>query len=340
MSGRLFPFPPVLYNYPFHPGQLGVPGSADFNLERVGETEAKALYVDASHTAANDNNDGLNPDRPLKTIQAAVNKVTARGDIIYVAPAFYTEAVVTPNDTTGPEDVAIVGTGPTDVFPVWLPVVATSPCLFVRAAGWKVSNFLFSVPRSQAAIVLATGAVGISSADDDASGAIVQHCIFDGSSTLAGSIGIDLLGAPEGVRIEDNYFSCIGGTTGTAIACTAITALGKEPASPIIKDNVFVNGTVFIDIPAKDAIITGNVLMMSANGISPTTYIDLRGYTNDKTCTYSGGGVIYMNVFDGTYSNAGGYYANTTHSNFWSGNLIRPAVAAATTQPWTSIPPA
>ncbi len=53
----------------------------------------KVIYVDSTHSKANANNNGLTPDSPLTTIDAAYNKTTASsGDLVLVMPG-HTETV-------------------------------------------------------------------------------------------------------------------------------------------------------------------------------------------------------------------------------------------------------
>ena len=76
--------PPLQRLTPFYPGQYGVPGTDSDRGLRL-DSNGIILYVDPNHVDPSDNRDGTNPDAPLATVQAAVNKCRAyRGDTIAV----------------------------------------------------------------------------------------------------------------------------------------------------------------------------------------------------------------------------------------------------------------
>lgn len=69
----------------FFTGQQGIPGSETPLGLRTHPTGI-VFYVDPNHGAASDSNDGTNPDAPLATIQAALDRcVNYRGDVVLVS---------------------------------------------------------------------------------------------------------------------------------------------------------------------------------------------------------------------------------------------------------------
>lgn len=69
---------------------LGFPQTGQ--TQRLSFNAANVYYVNVGHANADDDNDGTDPTYPLETIQAAVDAAVA-GDVIYIAPGEYDEAV-------------------------------------------------------------------------------------------------------------------------------------------------------------------------------------------------------------------------------------------------------
>ena len=67
---------PVIRQYPWYPGQLGVAGSDD-EMGLRSRSGGFAFYVNNVHPNASDNNDGTDPAGPLSTITQAVTNLNA-----------------------------------------------------------------------------------------------------------------------------------------------------------------------------------------------------------------------------------------------------------------------
>lgn len=161
-------------------------------------------FVDANN--GDDDNDGRDPSLPLATIQAACDKV-ASGDTILVAPGGYTESVTTPvyGDVVDVTLMGINGGG----LPRGATFVAgsnTEPCLDMRARRWRISGFTFINPTSVVAgeggaIRLNMDDASPSAGDSFSPDTLIDNCLFVGAG-----IGIDFVGAPFWVTIQDCEF--------------------------------------------------------------------------------------------------------------------------------------
>ena len=98
-------------------------------------------YVDYDHNLANDDNTGVDPDNPLKTIQAAVDRVDDYDFIVVRSIDPSGEQVVTSGDA---DHVTIIGCGDSRYTPTWTTGTGEY-CLVLNNDGWKVSGFRFLV---------------------------------------------------------------------------------------------------------------------------------------------------------------------------------------------------
>jgi len=165
---------PLLKTKAIHPGVWGVEG-AD-NPKGVRAVPSVTVYfVDYDHPRANDTHDGTDPEHPLKTIQAAVDKVGDYGWIIVSSINPDGESVVTLDYATGGNYVNLVGAGNTRYSIVWASESEILPCLDLRAVGWRVSGFNFDVPALSSGIVLRHTDTN---ANDIAIRTIIEGCNF------------------------------------------------------------------------------------------------------------------------------------------------------------------
>ena len=305
---------PVIRNSAFYPGQMGVPGAAPKEGLRS-YPRVNAYYVDKDASNADDNNDGTHPDFPMATIAAAVAAVTLEGDVIYVMPGTYSEAVSTPNSSDGPNYVQLIGVGNGGHTPIWGSGSGTAACLTLKATGWRVSGFRFNAPNYQACIQMANATTPYT-ANDVASRSRIDGNRFEGAD-LCGGVGIDFNGAPAEVVVENNIF--IGFDNAGACVSTAILASSTATACPlhtIIENNKFLSGDNYINLDLDVSIVRGNIFMMY-NSTATTIGLDARGGG-------IGHNLVTFNYINGTYTNAGGFYANdwadSTSISNWGGN--------------------
>ena len=126
-------------NFPKGVSSYGVPllGGGGGGLLTTGTV----YHVDASHANANANNDGLSPDFPLTTIDAAIGKCTAnKGDIVLVGVG-HTETITAANaidiDVAG---VRVIGLGYGDNKPVITFGTATTATIRFNAKNCMLAN--------------------------------------------------------------------------------------------------------------------------------------------------------------------------------------------------------
>jgi hypothetical protein len=311
---------------PWFPGQFGVPGS-DVQRGLRWEPTGIVLYVDPDSNNDSDAADGTDPENPMTTIQAAVNKLIAHqtamgcslsGSVIVLGGMAYTEAVTIP--ATAPTYCTIVGARPSRFRPTWASDAAASPCLTVRAEGWTIRGIEFDCPASSSGIKLEEV-----TATHTAYKTAIEDCTFDG--LFSGRYGIEFYGAPHRVRIANNWFIEMHQGDNSAF-CLCVTNSAVGPGNPYQCEIV---GNRFIDsdnyVGSLGSARAWNVSLFQGNVfeegliVIPALYLDLRGGSR-------GYNIVTGNFFGGTYSNAGGYYANAlTPNSCWVGNIAEPTPA-------------
>lgn len=247
-----------------------------------------------------DGNSGTQPDRPLRTMQAAFN-LLGSGDVIHFQGNI-AEQISTP---AGVFDVTVIGEGNqprhADAHTTsngyssatWKTAgTASTPLVTVRQQGWKFLNTLFDPPADAAAIQLFRDG-GAGDAEDDASHAHIAGCKF-----VAGQNHIEFKGGLSQVVIENNLFF---GATGDSIADTVGAGIGTDNYFRII-NNEFHGNDTHIDVPLNYASIRGNTF-----GAFTTMSVDLTGGSNN---------IVWGNYMSGDYDAK--YVAGT--SDEWAGN--------------------
>jgi len=294
----------------------------------------KVYFVDQLHVRSNDGNQGISTDRPLKTIQAAVTKARDN-DTIYVAPAVYTENIVTLDDLYS-RNVSLIGCGGASM-PGWdegvriVPSTTSSPCLQIKASGWKVSGICFWPGATSSGIEFYADMTSANFRTGTVAGSLcrggeVSNCLFWGNST--GKYGIVWQGvtgtqAPASQNIWNNKFAYLAATAASGIWI----ASGGNPVYNLqIIGNQFESCRAAIDTYASMGIvgsrITDNTFGTGGTYSSATTcLVDVSAtatpavtggnhfYRNGLGCTKAvaaAGTYILLNGYD----NAGGNYCS------------------------------
>ncbi len=221
-------------------------------------------YVDA--TNGSDSNSGLSWALAFSTIGAAMTAITAlatRGRAkTFVAPAAYTEDVVTPTNANGPFG-SLIAVNPTQESrgAAWLiSSTATEPCITVKARGWLIDGFEIDAPATDGCVFL-SGA--------NAKFLEIANCLLVGSLTYANGFGVDTDSANPLVVIRDSTFFQFRGTSAAAITSTNVYALQWLVDRCIFWNNV-------ADIQKDDM-----VFRMSIGGGEPITSVDSKpGFIN------------------------------------------------------------
>lgn len=305
---------PLLRLHPIYPGQWGVPGS-DNELGIRSLPQSTVLYVDYDNAAANDNNDGTDPNFPLSTVQEAVDKVCAKNldHSVIVVRSMTSESVVTPAYTDAPSYVKIVGMG--RYSPSWASDNAALPCLDLRCVGWTVENFRFLAPTGASCIELRHTDTG---ANDISIRTQIKNCYFDGQTT--GLAGIITHGAYD-VWIVDNFFSLFHNAGGTATALLTGTTPLAIPYRNHVIGNTFMDNDNNIDMTCNGSRFMGNVIQ--ATGYAYTATVNLR---TNLIASPGDDNIVTGNFFEGDYSNAGGYISGA--NDMWVGNIAEDTAEA------------
>ena len=308
---------PQIRQYPWYPGQMGVSGSDVQRGLRWAPTGI-VLYVDENHPGATAVGDGTNPEYPLTTITQAITNLTnfatsmsvsLEGSVIVVGnEATIAETVTIP--ATAPTNCTILGAGDTAHQPTWTAATAAGTALSVLQEGWTIEGFTFEAGTEGTSILLnGTGSTG-------AYKSTIRNCRFDG--LWGGLYGINFVGAPHRVTIENCEFLEWRSPGGAAFAIIVTDSSDSNPYECHIRNNVFWENENHVGSLAADRAwnlseFTGNIFH-EGELIAATLMLDLRGGTR-------GNNIVTQNVFCGTYSNAGGYYANAGSPGMWVGNI-------------------
>jgi hypothetical protein len=320
---------------PIYPGQLGVDGS-DVPRGVQSVPGRKCFYVDHDHPDASDAHDGVDPEHPKLTIQAAVDSPWLEaGDTIVVGPATptpphilnilapsYAENVVVSNDR--PAFVSLMGCGTSRFHVVWnrdLTKANTLPLLDLRQAGWTVSGFKFHAPPLGASVLLNDwiGPPPPAPPTDSSLYTIIEGNLFDGA--WSGLYGILMYGIGDRVIIKDNWFLEHNANAGATAIKGILPGMQDPPYECILEGNIFMENANHVVLPLLlCSLVRGNVFF-TGNLVPFTLALDLTG---------GGSNIVTGNVLQGTYSHAGGYVDGA--GDLWANNTI----AAG----WTTIGPA
>jgi len=310
---------------PWYPGQMGV---ADSDVQRGlrWEPQGIVLYVDENHPGCSAAADGTDPEHPLTTIQGAITNLTnfatamstsLEGSVIVVAaestPA---ESVIIP--ATAPKNCTLLGAGDGINAPAWTAATAAGTALTIRQQGWTIEGFLFR-----------GGALGTSINLEWVPGSsyvgyrtVIRNNHFDG--LWQGLYAINLEGAPYDVIIQNNWFRewRSGSSTGYAVFCTDSST--AEPYMCQVVGNIFQENDNHVGgggTRSFNASVIKDNVFMSGKLISATIMLDLRS-------NHGGNNVVAGNVFEGDYSNTGGYYDSTDSVSCWVGNYAQDVAEA------------
>jgi len=299
---------------------MGVRGS-DVQRGLRWEPTGIVLYVDPDSNNDTDQADGTDPENPMTTIQAAVTRLIAHqtamgcslsGSVIVLGGMAYNESVTIP--ATAPTYCTILGGAGTRFRPTWASAAAATPCLTVQAEGWTIDGIEFDCPASSAGVRL-------NHAVDDSYTAYktrIQNCTFDG--LWSGMYGIQLHGAPHRIQIYNNWFVEMNNTDAALAWCIYVTdSSHSNPYQCEIIGNRFMDSDNYVGSLASargfNVSLFQNNVFEDGVLLTPTTFLDLRGGSR-------GYNIVTGNFFGGTYTNAGGYYANAaTPNSCWTGNI-------------------
>lgn len=297
--------PPVIAYPADFPGQMGVPGSASgLGLRMIPGGRAYYVAKTTEVAIADDNNDGTDPLAPLATIGGAITRIETAvhrkgASVIFVGPGTYTENL-TVTDTDLPDDVFVVGLGKVIVTPS-----AAATQTLSQGKRWHWSGIEFRLGT-------ATGITLTLSASLDAGGSIFTDCLFNGQGNCA--VGVDLAGAPSDVRfINCDFYNVYNGSNNGEALTTSANAT-DESDRLLLQDCRFFDNDSHIDLPCNVSHFIRVSLAAAGNKDVAVVFLDLRGGT-------VGHNVMQGCLFDGDYSNTGGYYDNASGASIWAGNI-------------------
>lgn len=317
--------PPLQRLTPFYPGQMGVPGTDSDRGLRL-DSNGIILWVDPNHVDANDGRDGTNPDSPLRTVQAAVNKCRAhRGDVVAVmANSYWTHSSLTSARrtpireavTVNTPGVRIVGIAPSSSLGVfWEPPANDGVCITVNALDVTIEGFAFWNDTYTGG----TGILAVWGGGLYGDNLTVRNCFF--YSDLDYGVDLDF---SYNTYIEDCYFQTIG--------IAAINNIGThgDPDWIVIRRNIFTSCVAAIDLDDTNyANIEDNEILYCPTGIVITggCYDKIKGNVINitqgaGTVAISGGGLFESVVHENVINGAPGGTNNMINLTGGSGNMV------------------
>jgi len=287
---------------------------------------AQTYFVDT--TNGNDNYPGTDRSLAKATIQAAVT-LARDNDTIFIAPGVYTENVTTLDDLYSRNVTLVGGDGNMpgwDEGVRWVPSTTSSPCLNVKASGWRVLGINFWPGATSSGITFTSNMTSANFrlgtvAGSLCRGGLVQNCLFFGNAT--GKYGIIFQGttgtnASHSINIINNKFTYIAAASGSAIY---VAASGNPVYDCSFIGNMFESCTSGISTASQMGIVGSRFMYNSfgTGGTYASTGV-LLDVTATATPAVTGGNHVYFNGFGCTkaaaaagtlillngYDNAGG----------------------------------
>ncbi len=180
-------------------------GMVPQNIGNVYWVSPAATYVIEGRTySASDDNDGLSPERALRTVRYAVNTLAVADDTVVLLPGDHTVSTASLAMDAAGQRLMGLPLGGNMVRPrtTITTDIAADEIINVTAANCEIA-YLRIIP------ITAATAVDASAAADNL---YVHHCSFDMATPAVNvaTIGLDFIGAASNALIEHNYVECDG----------------------------------------------------------------------------------------------------------------------------------
>ncbi len=290
---------------------------------------AATQLVDGQVYSASDDNDGLSPDRPMRTLQAVINKTTASaGDVIMMFPGTFTSAAVVNLNKAGVTYVGIqsnfgISNARRNYAPGtkvnWTSTLAgaaaaltVADCTFVGINMIPVTAQTFMTAATCPRTAFIDCTVTLSAAASTSTKGIVfsggssahvsfQNCYFiDSVATSAQGPAVDLTGVDQ-FLFEDCIVLCKGTSSAWAVAIQ----LGAGSAGLFSRNYIGAQGagTITIGIDGT-GVAVANAVELNDNryGVSPGA---------GATKNFDNTDVSLVNNYYGTIGAGAGYVIHT-----------------------------
>ena len=272
---------------------------------------AASYTIDGNTYDSSDNNDGLSPERAMRTIDAGHNKLTASvGDVLVLLPGVHTVTATVTLDTAGVTIVGIPGNAPTPAERMGggpsrcRSQVTTSEAagnIFTLAAAGddvEISWIHFNLITEGDGIVIPLGAdrpfihdctfavVGTASSTSECvhfsssttgsvTNAVIRNCYFLASGNQGPAVRA--LGTVLGLKIENSTFEL----QGTAAWDDAIEILDPGSLGTIVRDCDFI-------FPTSATTVITNCIDF--------TGVTIDGASKVYRCYFDGDGTVSVNA--------------------------------------------
>jgi len=288
-------------------------------------------HVDPDHAYASDGNRGTDPDRPLSTMQAAIDLCTDfNQDYIFVTRRLTTDITTTTPILMGAHTVHLIAVSngnPQGALVRLVHTNATDNILeFPQDEGYhcEVAGFGFAGGATAKGGIATTGSGG------GGTGTWIHHCNFGGILTKGTpDYGIFTQTGSEmqSWTIEDCSFYGSGNNSKGLIAVDGILAGVSGSAS---NKHLLIRNNIFMGIPGVAiSIVKSSGVMVLGNFIALDAATNGAGITLDATCTgcFVAGNDCNFGSADVSPATNSGYRdlasadANTWSSN-WAGGVV------------------
>lgn len=230
-----------LTNYPQGVSSFGIPLIGSGPLL----TKGQVFWVDSAHPNASDGHIESSPERPLRTIQAAVSRCVANnGDTILVAPTHVETVVSTGGLSLSVPGISVIGIPAGSRKPQISVGSVTSARVTVPAANVLLQNFLLTGDIDALTIVLSVSGADFTLLDCEyrdvtgecgtflqttggANRMLVDRFVYRGATTAGTARGLGIVGATD-VTIRNFHITGNFSIAAINITSTATTRLRVE----------------------------------------------------------------------------------------------------------------
>jgi len=277
---------PLLRKDEFYPMVWGV-RETEIPLGMRSQAQGNVYYVDFDHALANDDNTGVDPDHPLKTIQQGVLNAEDFDTVIVRSINPDGESVIV---LPWASNVNLIGAGVGRYSPLWTPSAGNDNCIVLLASNWKISGFRFFGADDDHDLVYLYG-----------SGHIISDNYFDGGTSAFDGIVVEE--DAENIWIVNNWFSLFHNAINTSYAIWIL----EDAQGIFVLNNAFMDNDNNIVSLGYECFILNNVVQQVGYSYTATKSVDTSAGDNN---------IVSQNIFEGDYDTA--YFGNL--ADMWVGN--------------------
>lgn len=271
-----------LTNYPQGVSSFGIPLIGSGPLL----TKGQVFWVDSAHPNASDGHIESSPGRPLRTIEAAVNRCSPnQGDTILVAPTHVEVVTTTGGLSLDVAGIALIGISAGSRKPRISVAGATTARVTVPAADCLIQNFLFTGDIDNIAFVLSVTAADFTllnceyrdvvgecgsflQTSASANRMLIDRLVYRGAATAGSSRAIGITG---GADIAIRNFQIFGNFSVAAINVLTTLTSRLRIESGFIQNVNASDGCITDTITGSTGVIGPNLQLVLADNAANIT---------------------------------------------------------------------